>query len=299
MELARYYRPSGRLSLKALLLAPLALPVAALAATVYSYVTLYLPIIGYVTVLLTVGLGFAVAMLAEVVLRRGRVRSVPFALLATAGLGLFTTWFMWVTWSYALVHQNDGELAFAALLWPPNLWELIGLVNEKGAWNIHGATPTGLLLWVLWAVEAGILVGFPVVTGLSVAREPYCEHCDAWCTHTKGVFLTPAVAKAEAAEHLERHDFGWLTSLGALSRPPPPAFTRWDLFECGCRATNAVSAVDVAVGVDGNGKAKVTETPLVDALLLPPDVLPAFQVVARKLAEPPPEAAAGSAAVPA
>jgi len=285
MDLARYYQPSGRLSLKALLLAPLALPVVALAATVYSYVTLYLPIIGYVTVLLTVGLGFAVAAVATMVLKRGRVRSVPFALLITAGLGLFTTWFMWMTWGYALVHQNDGELPFVALLWPPNLWELISIVNDKGAWNIHGATPTGFVLWVLWAVEAAIIIGLPVVTGLAVAREPFCEHCDAWCTHTKGAFVTSTVVKEEAAEHLERHDFAWLLSFTAL-QGQPETFTRWDLFECGCRATNAVSAVDVTVGVDSNGKAKVTETPLLAALLLPPDVLPAFHAVAQRLAAP-------------
>ncbi len=283
MQANRHYQPSGRVSPLALPLIALALPAAALLAALYSYLTLYLPIVGYFTVLLTAGLGFVVGALAVAVLQRGRARSRLFAAVASLGLGLFTLWAMWVTWGYALLHQQDSEVPLVALLWPPNLWELIAVVNEKGAWSIKGATPTGAILWIFWAIEAAILVGLPVVMGLTVADAPYCEHCESWCTHTKALFLTPLVDKDLAAERLERRDFQWLESLGSLERPPPPKFTRWDLFECGCRATNAVSAIGIEVGVDDQGKQKVTESPLVQTVLLAPDAVPAFRSLAHRM----------------
>lgn len=283
MDTTRHYQPSGRVSPLALPLLALALPAAGLLATLYSYVTLYLPIVGYFTVLLTAGLGFGVGAITVAVLHKGKARSRLFAAVVSVGMGLFTTWAMWVTWGYALLHQGESEVPLVALLWPPNLWELISMVNEKGAWSLKGATPTGAILWILWAIEAAILVGLPVVMGLTVAEEPYCEHCESWCTHTKALFLTPLVEKEVAAEKLERKDFQWVESLGGLERPPPPKFTRWDLFECGCRATNAVSAIGIEVGVDDQGKQKVTESPLVKTVLLAPDVVPAFRSLAHRM----------------
>lgn len=283
MDATRYYQPSGRVSPLVLLLWTLALPVAAIAATAYSYLTLYLPIIGTFTVLLTAGLSFLTGTLAVGVLQRGKVRSRAFAAVLSLGLGLFTTWAMWVTWGYALAHRGGSGLPLLALLWPPNLWELMGVVNEQGAWSLKGATPTGGVLWVLWSLEAVILLGLPLVMGLTVVDQPYCEHCESWCTHTKALFLTPAVDQGEAAEHLERRDFAWVQSGGALPRPPPPKFTRWDLFECGCRATNAISAVGIEVALDEKGREKVTETTLVHALLLAPDAVPSFRLIAHRL----------------
>jgi len=286
MTHSRYYQPSGRVSPRVLLLGVLALPALALAATLYSYVTLYLPIIGLVTVILTVGLGFGSALATNLVLHHGKVRSRWFAALVSLGLGLFTTWFMWVTWGYAVLHRGEGsDVSFLAMVWPPGLWRLINAVNETGAWSFKGATPTGGVLWVMWAIEAGILLGFPLVTGLSVANEPYCEHCDTWCGHVKALFITPPLERAETAEHLERLDFGWLSTMGSVSRPPPPRFTRWDLYECGCRATNAVSAVGVEVKVDEKGEAQVTESPVLSGLLLAPDAVPAFRAIAQQLAQ--------------
>ena len=276
-----YYSPSGRVSPKVLLLAPLAFPLAALAATLYSYITLYLPIIGYVTVLLTAGLGFLIGSLSTLVLHRSKARSRLFATVLSLGLGLFTTWAMWVTWGYALVHRAGSDVALWALLWPPNLWDLVSAVNEHGSWSLKGLTPTGGVLWGLWTIEAGILIVLPLLMGLTVADQPFCEHCDRWCEHTPALFLTPEVKKEEAAEHLQRRDFAWLQGLGLVERPPPPRFTRWDLYECGCRATNAVSAIGIEVGVDENGKAKVTETQLVQTFLLAPDVVPGFRQLAQ------------------
>ena len=278
-----YYSPSGRISPKVLLFAPLAFPLAAVAATIYSYVTLYLPIIGYVTVLLTAGLGFLIGSLSTLVLERSKARSRLFATVLSLGLGLFTTWSMWVTWGYALAQRAGSDIQFWALLWPPNLWDLVNAVNEHGSWSFKGLTPTGGVLWVLWTIEAGLLTVLPLVMGLSVADQPFCEHCDRWCEHTPALFLTPAVKKEEAAEHLKQRDFAWLQGLG-VARSSLAHFTRWDLYECGCRATNAVSAIDIEVGVDDNGKQKVTETPLVQTFLLAPDVVPCFRQLAQSRA---------------
>jgi hypothetical protein len=224
-------------------------------------------------------------MAAQLVLHHGKVRSPWFAGVVSLGIGLFTTWFMWVTWGYALLHRSDSDVPFLALVWPPGLWELMQAVNEHGAWSFKGATPTGAVLWVMWAIEAAILIGFPLVTGLGVAREPYCEHCDDWCGHAEALFITPPVEQAETAEHLERLDFGWLQNMGGVERPPPPRFTRWDLFECGCRATNAVRAVGIETKLDEKGQEQVTEHPVLEGLLLAPDVVPAFRALASQLSK--------------
>jgi hypothetical protein len=278
---AHTYTPSGKFSPLALLYTPLfGLPVGALAAAVYAYVILYLPIVGYVSFLLTMGLGWLTATAVTMALQKGKVRNQGVGTALGLGIGLFTLYFQWVTWIYALVHRNDGELGFLPLLLNPSgLWEAITIVNSKGAWTMHGATPTGGVLWALWAVEAAIILGFPLVAAWGVARAPFCEACRTWCEEKKGLFHTEVADKEEVVSRLAIKDLTWFAALGPARSND--SWLRLDFHECGCRHTATLSAVHVTATVK-DGKRELKDSPWLEHVLVGQDVATQAIAIAQR-----------------
>ncbi len=281
---APHYQPSGKFSAKGLFLTPaFGVPVGVLAAAVYAYVILYLPIVGYVSFLLTFGLGFVVSLAVGAGLTRGKVRSRAVGLALALFVGLATLYASWATWCFALIQRADGDVSLLGVFFSPGgLWDFINAVNEKGAWNLKGYTPTGAVLWALWALEAGIIVGFPLVTALTTTEAPFCEACGEWCGETKGLFRTGPSTKGDVKELCERHAFDDVARLG-LPEDGAAEWIRYDLHTCGCRETNALTATLVTV-VEKSGKAELKEDVWVKTLLVPAGVLPRVEAVAAQLA---------------
>ncbi|GMU63247.1 MAG: hypothetical protein AMXMBFR34_50100 [Myxococcaceae bacterium] len=256
MSTVRTYVPSGRFSSHALVTVPLlGILLGALLATAYAYLTLYLPIVGVVTFLLTGGVGLLLGMGLSALLHRGKVRNRMLGLALGLFVALVTFYVQWAVWSYALLRRDDVDVSFLALLLQPwALWDVITVVNQHGAWSLKGATPTGGVLWALWAVEGLILVGLPTFLALASVDTPYCEACESWCGETKGVRVTdvPADGEATVLALAERDDVAALSALGVSHEGTP--FLRWDLHACGCGETSTLCASKVTPTVDKQGK---------------------------------------------
>jgi hypothetical protein len=131
---------------------------------------------------------------------------------------------------------------------------------------MHGATPTGGVLWALWAVEAAIIVGFPLLTAWSQARTPFCESCNAWCVEKKGLFHTELAEREEVVSHLATNDLDWVERLGP-SRSND-TWLRFDFYECGCRQTATLSVARVVATVK-DGKRQLSDDLWVEHTLVP------------------------------
>jgi len=281
-----YYRHSGEWPLPATLLALVTGCVAgAVLSAAYAYAILYIPIAGYITFILTAGFGLGTGAVAGLLLKSAKVRNNTIAAVAGVVVGALACWGSWVFWIYALLHRADVDAPLAALaLRPSLLWETIAKVNEVGAWNIHGATPTGALLWALWGVEALIIFGGSAFASFAVISDaPFCESCSRWSQKEAGVCKSASGDIDELRPKLEAKSFAAIEQLGKV-KEESSGFYRFDLRSCPrCHQTNTLTLQAVKIELK-NGKAQTSEKALVDHLLLTEGEALALKEIGRKLA---------------
>lgn len=244
-----YYSHSGKFAPDAPLVAmAVGVPTALVLSWLYAYAILYIPIVGLVTFILTGGLGACVGIAVGLVLKQRKVRNKAVAWGVGLFVGFVTLWLSWVSWIVGLVRRGDEDISWLGVLFSPGgLWQVIEKVNEVGAWSFKGATPTGGILWALWAAEALIIVGVAAWIAALMIDDPYCETCGTWTTGRQGVATSAKGDASSLREALERKDFA-----GALAGAGPAVnvveWLRYDVHECGqCGDTNTLSVIEVKV----------------------------------------------------
>lgn len=277
-----YYRPSGKTPPARLLAALLTvIPAAIVLALVYAVATAYLPNLGYVklvlivAVLLVMGFGFGVGGLTGVMLRWARVRSVTASWLVALLAAVVAYYVSWVVWE-ALILRRDGlpiplqRLVPRLLQRPDAVWFFANRINEAGTFVI-GRDETaihGVVLWILWAVEAAVVIGLGTRVPAKMLRGlAFCEACGRWCENRQGVVSLAHGDEAALRSRLEGKDLSVLEEYGAADMDAPRQL-RVDLQECPtCGQMHLLSVSRIDVYYDhGNRKEKVV--PVVDRLVI-------------------------------
>lgn len=278
MQTDRYYRHSGRFSAIAVIRAlVMGLVVSVPLAFTYSYAIVYIPVIGMVTFLLTAAFAVVVGLMVGRGLRSGKVRSSPAALAAALPVAIFALWAAWVSWAFALLRRSDVKLELIDLAASPRiLWKVVCLINEKGAWSLKGYTPTGTVLWILWAIEAALILGAIVFMAHEHVNLPFCEPCEQWCEEEKGIAVFGPTTKDVIRPRLEQGDYG---VFGELGDPTEAHSLRIDLHQCPkCQATMTLSGTSVRVTVN-KSKRETHEMVLFRYLLIPATKVPDVRTV--------------------
>jgi hypothetical protein len=284
---ALYHRPSGRFEpLGAGLSLFVGVSTGLVLGGIYAYADLYSPIVGVISLLLAGGFGFGTGLVTGSMLRRGKVRNTAVAWGVATLVAAGALYGPWVIWLFALFHRGEVQVDVLALGRDPLLvGRMLAMVNETGAWSFKGSTPTGALLWAIWAGEAVLVAGVALFTATSVwDDQPFCEQCGTWCEGRSGVGVFAATDRESIRAPLEMRDFGVLERLG-------PATTsdclRLDLAACPKCAMTHVATVHLLKLTKDGGKTKVDDTVLVEKLLLTPgeaDQLRALSVRVATLA---------------
>ncbi|HSS51417.1 MAG TPA: hypothetical protein VLX28_20940 [Thermoanaerobaculia bacterium] len=184
--------------------------------------------------------------------------------------GLAAVYLSWAVWIYACLNLFK-KLGFTGLLElitsPVNLWHYIYYLNGVGSWNIWGYKPTGFVLWILWSLEAVLIIGLSSLFPLFMVAGEFCEACGTWCKQQPGATLRYC-DPAELKQHLRAKDLSYLATLGA----PRLGANQWlslTLSRCGkCGTTNTLEARLITVTSDGNGQSTTTVVRPVSRLLL-------------------------------
>jgi hypothetical protein len=219
------YRPSGRFDSRALLaIVGVALAAAALAWP-YQRLVDWIPFI-YLNVLMTLGLGMALAFLLRWALRWGKVRSPSMAWGAAIGVVLVAVAASFY-WAYRIsvpdVYEGLKEYAASEGEEPVSYEEFQELftfdewreARVESGWSIGsvgrsgggGLALTGPFVYAIWLVEAGILVFFAAQAARGAAAVPFCETCDRWSEpkalgpwhHSDAAALREAARKGDTA----------------------------------------------------------------------------------------------------
>ncbi|HEX4959543.1 MAG TPA: TIR domain-containing protein [Thermoanaerobaculia bacterium] len=189
---SKYYQPSGRFTTAGVILSLFVswLMIFVLALG-YSYSLLSLPFV-QANFVLTLLYGFLSGLAASFALRWCKVRSTGMAALVGLAAGLGAVHLSWAVWVFGHLDlfKTTGLLGLLDLSSSPaRLWHLLRSVNETGSWGLWGYKPTGALLWLLWSLEAALIIGLSSFFAALMldTGDIFCEACDTWCQRLSGV----------------------------------------------------------------------------------------------------------------
>jgi len=271
MSSSLYYRHSGKFPIQGAALGLVAgLAAAVVLSFIYSYLILYIPFV-YGNFFVTCGFGALIGGVAAWSLRRGKVRNTPIALSVVAIVAIGALYAAWVVWMYAFLRRQETDLRLdlaVIALHPRLLFDLILAVSDSGAWRILGVTPTGPVLWIVWLIEASLIVGAALLVTTDKLSEPFCESCERWSDGKEGIATVAAANAEELRSRLEAKDFAFLEALGA-KKADASSWVRLDLHSCpDCGMLNTLSVKQVTMKVDNKGKESQVVKDVMNRLLL-------------------------------
>ncbi|MGI4884569.1 MAG: hypothetical protein ACRYFR_06380 [Janthinobacterium lividum] len=239
-----YYQPSNKMPLGGAVLFLLGgAAAAAVLALVYVYAIWYIPFI-YVNFVLCLGFGLLLGAGLAGLARAGKLRSPRGVggLAAAVGLvAVYLEWGAYLTLFFGTEAPAPGAPSTAAHLFstsglhvastsfspglfatilshPAGMWNAMRQINETGTWSLRGATPSGLLLWAIWLVEALVIVGGAYLLAATQAHEPFSEATNAWAAEETLAHPVGYIQHAaDARQALETGQFHVLTPHVAAS----------------------------------------------------------------------------------
>jgi hypothetical protein len=192
----QFYKNSGQFSpISFLYFVLISLLIFPILGVIYAYAIWYIPFI-YINFIIAGALGFVMARLISFfVIKKGKVRSVPLAILYGIVGGLIGMYFHWAAWVDLAFNVSDtigdGNLGVAVsnikifqFLYfvnnPSILFEAIGNINEVGTWGIKSSIVSGTFLTVIWVLEILIIVGATVLFSFAQSKNPFSEKLNEW-----------------------------------------------------------------------------------------------------------------------
>lgn len=187
----QFYTPPTNLNSKGLLLAIAAsLPVAVIIAFLYAILSMINPIV-YLGILLTIATGWFLGFWSRVIARITHNTNKKSQLILAVTTGVTMVYSNWVAY---VLYAMDGGVPnlidyFQALQWiivdPGSLIDTIMAINEIGMWSIgrgssDSGNVTGGFLWLVWALESGILLVAPILSVMLAKVFPYSSKLNKW-----------------------------------------------------------------------------------------------------------------------
>jgi len=185
-----FYRHSGKFGIGG---ASVALAIGAAVAYLVGWAYVYVAdIMGDIAVVATFMSAVVVGAIVGAVLTGAKARNAKLAAVLGALTGLLAVYFDWAIWMHMMMARGGKQVSsFTFIASPAVLWQLIGAVNQRGLWSYRSYHPAGTALWILWGIEAAIIVGTCTWATYSMnSEDPFCETCDAWTKVEKDVIAT-------------------------------------------------------------------------------------------------------------
>jgi len=245
-----YFVHSGKVTVTSILLMTIFGSLAALVlSAIYGYAIAFIPFI-YINFFITLGFGAFTGMAVGIGGKIGKARRPGLYCLIGLVVGLLAEYAGWVAWFYA-----SSSPSFL-IVHPDELLKALELLAITGAWSLFGWTPTGFSLYIIWAVEALIIIGGSALFAYAcVQSTPFCEHCAQWVENTQTINGFQEIEDNEAFKSkLEQGHIDMVLELG-ISAEPSLASTEIEINRCkSCDNSNYLSLTTVEISLDDKGK---------------------------------------------
>ena len=276
-----YYQPSNRFSVGGvLLLLCVGILAAGLLAFIYVYAVWYIPFI-YINFLLTLVFGFLLGVVLAQLVRTGKLRNPALVTGLATGVALAACYVQWALYLTLVLNTTSVEslgrrasvahTSFSAdvmmsiLLHPGSIVEAMSELASSGSWSLMGVTPSGIFLYLIWLVEAAIIVVAAVMLARIQSTEPFSETANEWAEEEELPVLIAHINDPAATKmSLEAGDF---SALRPASEDAEKMFARLKL-HCAPNDTDCafLSLENVKVSFDDKGKKSEATTNVVEYL---------------------------------
>jgi hypothetical protein len=198
------------------------------AAWVYQLAMHWIPFI-YLNLLICAGFGFGLGWAASWAIKTGHCRNRMIALLLALPLVVVAiggSHFWEYTRFISDVRENVAkeknlELTNAEVRAELPFSKYVELKVEEG-WQVsnHGSSGSkmnGFMVYVVWGIEALILLGIAIGMTWKAVGEPYCERCNLWGAEKK--MLLQGLSRADADPLLQSGDLDGVIQLPLPADP--------------------------------------------------------------------------------
>lgn len=263
------YKHSGKFGMHAPALMAIITAAASFAlGLAYAYLVKWIPFI-YLNFLLTAGYGFVIGFVAGFMLKVGKVRNTPVLFMCGLLGGAMALYGSWSGHLHALI---PGAPIFAS---PDQLISFIKILYAEGSWGMSsGSNVTGVMLAIVWVIEAGIMVGLVTLVPVGMLSDtPFCEKNQCWLDEEKKINTLAAFTEPEQIAALSSGDLGPLTQAKPCAADAA-VFARVTLKHSPkCDEFCTVGIANVTVTIDKEGNANEDTQELAGNLVLPKSML--------------------------
>ncbi len=144
---------------------------------IYGFLIYWSPFV-YINAFVTFGFGVAIAGVVGALGVAGKIRNVAILSAIALVVSLVGYYVHWAVWVARFTATDIVSVATS----PGPLWEVVVSVNALGPWSIFGWTPAGVALWIIWGIEAFVIVGFGTMSARGWIDLPFCERTGQWTT---------------------------------------------------------------------------------------------------------------------
>ena len=285
------YRHSGQLGRGAWLLPVGGMLVALVLGVIYGLITVYNPLIGYVSLFVSGGFGWLLGLCVSKLAIWGQCRNTRFVNLMAGLTGLAGLYTAWASFVYFIINRNSTQPITPPLTYwlfdPAAIFNFMDMLTVNGYFTIKSSTPSGIMLWIFWVLEAGIILFLVFSVAADKVKETvYCEACQCWAKLNKGFAHLGDIRSPAWTERVQNGE------LQAIVEAPPyersaAVFLRLDNQVCErCKTTETTSINRVTLTTDDKGNTTENVAPVTDVLLLDDNAkLTLAQTLAKRQAD--------------
>jgi hypothetical protein len=285
-----YYQHSGRFSIGGLVVG-LVIGAAAGFLLAYAYGNgLILIPEAHLAAFATLAFGGFVGAATGYGLVWGQVRNTRLTVAVAAVTSTVALYLSWAIWIAAALKRGGGKpISWAKLTQhPAAIWSLMKWINHYGTWSLdNGSATTGWSLWLIWALEAVLVVGLAVAAGVAILRQrPFCETCGRWCPQSVKLFLAPLPDVQPLKLQLETGDLRSLESLGPGQKAGDHLIVC--LHGCDhCNQFHTLTVTQVSIRRRKFGNPNVSSKVIVRQLIVGPGEAQTLRQLSEKIAQAP------------
>ncbi len=245
---------------------------------IYGYAWAFIPIIHFKLVLL-IGYPLAIGTVVSLALRAGNIRNDLVAILAGVGFGLLAEYMGWVAWTAAVLRDAKLLIVF---FYPGDLIYFMQEVSRDGTFIFSEMQPTGFSLYLLWLVEAVIVIGgTEYMTIHNHLEDPFCEDCHAWVAQERYIGLfTPLSNESKFKHEIRQGNFQSFMELKAAN--VGNRFTKITTRECkSCKTFRLVTVKSISLWVNAEKKIESKTQTIINNLRVTSELLPTLERLAQ------------------
>lgn len=189
-----YYKPSGKIPVKGIFISLItAFVLTVILSILYIALQWFIPFI-YLNFFIAVGLGLGVGGSVFIAIGLGKIRNTKYDLVL-AVISSFLAWYSQWALFVSLMYEAEGSMGGG--IWVRSSFNLTGFwhvfthpdfllqamlsLNSAGTFTLKSSTVSGTFLWIVWIIEALIIIVIPIIFSISGrATNPFSEQNDQW-----------------------------------------------------------------------------------------------------------------------